>query len=80
MADWRMIIAGWANTVFYWVGKFSANRGLSVTETPYGAGNIWDPLVFLGGGTGMASTTVAVIILALSAFKKCQRLAFLFRQ
>ncbi|MFT6516452.1 MAG: hypothetical protein ACJATP_000105 [Candidatus Azotimanducaceae bacterium] len=40
MADWRMIIAGWANTVLYWVGNFSANRGLSVTDMPYGAGNI----------------------------------------
>jgi hypothetical protein len=67
---WGMIITGWANTVFYWAGNFSANRGLSMTETPYGAGDIWGALAFLGGGAGMVFTTVAVIMLALSAFEK----------
>jgi hypothetical protein len=69
---WGMIITGWANTVFYWAGNFSANRGLSMTETPYGAGDIWGALAFLGGGAGMVFTTVAVIMLALSAFEKAK--------
>jgi len=69
---WGMIITGWANTVFYWAGNFSANRGLSMTETPYGAGDIWGALAFLGGGAGMVFTIAAVIILALGAFEKAK--------
>jgi len=69
---WGMIMTGWANTVFYWAGNFSANRGLSMTETPYGAGDIWGALAFLGGGAGMVFTTIAVIMLALSAFEKAR--------
>ena len=69
---WGMIITGWANTVFYWAGNFSANRGLSMTETPYGTGDIWGALAFLGGGAGMVFTIAAVIILALGAFEKAK--------
>ncbi|MFT7141273.1 MAG: hypothetical protein ACJAYE_003702 [Candidatus Azotimanducaceae bacterium] len=69
---WGMIITGWANTVFYWAGNFSANRGLSMTDTPYGAGDIWGALAFLGGGAGMVFTITAVIMLGLSAFEKAK--------
>lgn len=65
---WGMIVTGWANTVFYWAGNFSQNRGLSVVETPYGAGDIWGALAFLGGGAGMVFTIIAVAILARQAF------------
>tara|TARA_R110002110_G_scaffold271694_3_gene487319 strand:- start:230 stop:715 length:486 start_codon:yes stop_codon:yes gene_type:complete len=69
---WGMIITGWANTVFYWAGNFSSNRGLSVAETPYGAGDIWGALAFLGGGAGMVFTIIAVILLARSAFENAR--------
>lgn len=69
---WGMIITGWANTVFYWAGNFSANRGLSVAETPFGQGDLAGTLAFLGGGSGMVFTTIAVIILAIAAFQKAR--------
>jgi len=67
---WGMIITGWANTVFYWAGNLSANRGLSVSETPFGEGDLAGALAFLGGGAGMIFTFVAVTILMLAAFEK----------
>ena len=69
---WGMIITGWANTVFYWAGNFSQNRGLSVAETPYGPGDIWGALAFLGGGAGMVFTIVAAVMLAMAAFEKAR--------
>lgn len=69
---WGMIITGWANTVFYWAGNFAANRGLSVSATPYGEGDLAGALAFLGGGAGMVFTFIAVTLLALSAFEKAK--------
>lgn len=69
---WGMIITGWGNTLFYWAGNFSANRGLSVTTTPYGEGEIFGALAFLGGGFAMAFTFVAVIIIARTAFQQAK--------
>jgi|TARA_B110000483_G_scaffold240688_1_gene321846 hypothetical protein len=71
-AGWGMIITGWANTVFYWAGNFAANRGLSVSTTPYGEGDLAGALAFLGGGAGMIFTFIAVSIFALSAFEQAK--------
>ncbi len=71
---WGMIITGWANTLFYWAGNFSANRGLSVAATPFGEGDIAGALAFAGGGAGMVFTTVAVIVLARAGFEKARAL------
>ncbi|MCB1754819.1 MAG: hypothetical protein KDJ38_04820 [Gammaproteobacteria bacterium] len=70
---WGMIITGWANTIFYWAGNFSQNRGLSVAETPFGAGDFWGALAFLGGGAGMVFTMLAVCVMALAAFEHAKR-------
>jgi len=69
---WGMIITGWGNTVFYWAGNFSTNRGLSVSATPYGDGEIFGALAFLGGGAAMAFTFIAVFIIAKSAFQQAK--------
>lgn len=66
---WGMIVTGWGNTVFYWAGNLSENRGLSVSETPFGTGDIWGTLAYFGGGIAMFFTFVAVAILAMEAFK-----------
>mgnify|MGYP001107066125 CR=1 FL=1 len=47
---WGLIITGWANTIFYWAGNMSSNRGLSVAATPYGPGDMAGAVAFLGGG------------------------------
>lgn len=69
---WGMIITGWANTVFYWVGNLAANRGLSVESTPFGEGDIAGAIAFLSGGAGMVLAIVAVIILAVAGFRKAR--------
>ena len=65
---WGMIITGWGNTIFYWAGNLSANRGLSVGSTPFGEGDLAGALAFFGGGVAMFFTFVAVVILARAAF------------
>ena len=67
---WGLIITGWANTIFYWAGNVSSNRGLSVAATPYGPGDMAGAVAFLGGGFGMIFTFIAVILVALAAWKK----------
>lgn len=69
---WGMIITGWANTLFYWAGNLSQNRGLSVGTTPFGEGDIFGALAFLGGGAGMVFTFIAVTILARSALERAR--------
>ena len=67
---WGLIITGWANTIFYWAGNVSSNRGLSVAATPYGPGDMAGAVAFLGGGFGMIFTFIAVILVALAAWEK----------
>jgi len=69
---WGLIITGWANTVFYWAGNFAANRGLSVDATPYGEGDVFGALAFLGGGLGMGFTFVAVGILMVVSLQRAR--------
>lgn len=69
---WGMIITGWGNTLFYFAGNFSQNRGLSMGETPFGPGDIWGALSFIGGGGAMFFTIVATVMLALAAFEKAK--------
>ena len=69
---WGMIITGWGNTLFYFAGNFSQNRGLSMGETPFGPGDIWGALSFIGGGGAMFFTIAATILLAVSAFEKAK--------
>ena len=70
---WGMIITGWANTVFYWGGSLSKNRGLSVTETPFGEGDFFGAVAFLFGAPGMIFTFIAITIIAITAFEKAKK-------
>ena len=69
---WGMIITGWGNTLFYFAGNFSQNRGLSMGETPFGPGDIWGALSFIGGGGAMFFTIVATVLLAMAAFERAR--------
>ena len=69
---WGLIATGWGNTVFYWAGNLAANRGLSVAATPYGEGDLWGALAYLGGGVAMAFTFYAVFVLGTTALRKYQ--------
>ena len=66
---WGLIITGWANTIFYWAGNFAQNRGLSVSTTPFGDGDVAGAIAFLGGGVGMFFTFVAIALLGRRAFE-----------
>jgi len=65
---WGLIYTGWGNTLFYWAGNLATNRGLSASDTVYGAGDWVGALSYFGGASAMFATFVAVIILARFAF------------
>ena len=67
---WGMIYTGWANTVFYWAGNVAGNRGLSMIDTPYGSADLAGALAFIGGGSGMFFTVIAVVLLARAALAR----------
>ena len=67
---WGLIVTGWGNTLFYWAGNLSHNRGLSMTETPFGQGDVWGGLAYLGGGVAMFFTFAVVILVGLAAFER----------
>ena len=69
---WGMLITGWGNTLFYFAGNFSQNRGLSMSDTPFGPADIWGALSFIGGGGAMAFTIIAALILAKAAFEQAK--------
>ena len=66
---WGLIVTGWANTIFYWAGNVSSNRGLSVAGTPFGPGDLAGAVAFIGGGVGMVFTFIAVFLLGRSAWQ-----------
>ena len=69
-AGWGLVYTGWGNTVFYWAGNLAGNRGLSVTDTVFGPGDLMGALSYFGGASAMFATFIAVIILARTALRK----------
>ena len=63
------VATGWGNTLFYWAGNFSQNRGLSVVGTPYGEGDIYGAIAYFAGGSVMLFTIAASLVLASGAFR-----------
>ena len=68
-AGWGLVYTGWGNIVFYWAGNLAGNRGLSVTDTVFGPGNLMGALSYFGGASAMFATFIAVIILARTALR-----------
>ena len=66
---WSLMATGWGNTLFYWGGNFSPNRGLSVHANQYGEANIGGLIAFVGGGLPMLFTIFAMGVLAVAAFR-----------
>ncbi|MFT5572644.1 MAG: hypothetical protein ACI9FR_001568 [Cryomorphaceae bacterium] len=67
---WSLLATGWGNTLFYWGGNLSPNRGISFHANEYGETNFAGLIAFIGGGVPMLFTILALVILALAAFKK----------
>jgi hypothetical protein len=67
---WSMVATGWGNTLFYWGGNLSPNRGVSFDANQYGESNIGGLIAFFGAGGPMLFTILAMAILARAAFRK----------
>ena len=67
---WSLIATGWGNTLFYWGGNLSPNRGISFHANQYGESNLGGLIAFFGAGGAMLLTMVAMAILARAAFNK----------
>ncbi|MEM8496656.1 MAG: hypothetical protein AAF542_01455 [Pseudomonadota bacterium] len=62
--SWGLIAMGWGNTVFYWAGNVSSNRGLSMADTHFGATDVAGMLAFLGGGAAMFIAFILMYVFA----------------
>ena len=67
---WSILLTGWGNTLFYWAGNLSPNRGLSMNANVYGETNLAGYMAFLGAGSVMLFTIAAMFVLAHAAFKQ----------
>lgn len=66
---WAFVLTGWGNTLFYWFGNLSMNRGLSVVASPYGEGDIYGAISFFSGGSVMLLTLIASLMIMQAGFK-----------
>ncbi len=66
---WSFVLTGWGNTLFYWFGNLSMNRGLSVAATPYGEGDVYGTIAFVSAGSVMLLTLIASLMLMQAGFK-----------
>ena len=58
------IYIAWSFTLFYWLGNASANRGLSIGDSPLGEADLIGLLAFL---PGVPSVFLVVVLLAVAA-------------
>jgi len=65
---YALVLTGWGNTIFYWFGNFSMNKGLSVGATPYGEGDIYGAIAFISAGSVMILTIIASLMLVRAGF------------
>jgi len=70
---YALVLTGWGNTVFYWFGNFSLNKGLSVGATPYGEGDVYGAIAFISAGSVMLLTLVASLMLMRAGFKMARK-------
>jgi styrene-oxide isomerase len=66
---YALVLTGWGNTIFYWFGNFSMNKGLSVGATPYGEGDLYGAIAFISAGSVMILTFIASLMLVRAGFK-----------
>lgn len=69
LASWGLVAMGWGNTVFYWAGNVSSNRGLSMADTVYGSTDIAGMLAFIGGGAAMFIAFALMYVFATAALR-----------
>lgn len=66
---WLFIGTAWGNTVFYWFGNFSSNRGLAATDTVLGEADLYGIIAYIVVAPAMFMTFAGCWILARQAFR-----------
>lgn len=69
-SGWAVIFAIWSNTIFYWVGNFAPNRGLTPGSNSLGEGTVLGFIAFLPAA--LASIAIFVTLYALWAGTKAK--------
>ena len=70
---WLFICTAWGNTVFYWLGNFSMNRGLSVGATRFGEGDVYGAIAYLIVAPVMVLTFMGCWILMREGFRGARK-------
>lgn len=72
---WMFISMAWGNTVFYWFGNFSQNRGLSVGATPFGEGDIYGAIAYIVAIIAAVLTIIGAGLLAKKGFSGAKKMS-----
>ena len=67
---WLFTCTAWGNTIFYWLGNFASNRGLSVGATKFGEGDLLGALAYLIVSPVMLLTIAGCWIIMRAAFQQ----------
>jgi len=70
---WAFVLTGWGNTIFYWAGNFSMNRGLSVGATRFGEGDIFGAVAYLVVSPVMLITIMGCWVLMRQSFNAAKK-------
>jgi len=70
---WLFVCTAWGNTIFYWFGNFSTNRGLSVTATRFGDGDLYGAIAYLIVTPVMALTVMGCWMLMREGFRGARK-------
>ncbi len=66
LTAYGIIFAGWANTVFYWLGNAAGTRALSFADNPLGMSNIYG---VIGYSLALPAAFLLLLIMLVFAFK-----------
>ena len=70
---WLFVCTAWGNTIFYWFGNFSMNRGLSVVANRFGEGDIYGAIAYIVVAPVMVLTIIGCAMLIKAGFKGAQK-------
>jgi len=70
---WIFVCTAWGNTVFYWFGNMASNRGLSVTATRFGEGDVYGAIAYLVVTPVMVLTVIGCWILMREGFRGAKK-------
>lgn len=72
---WLFVCTAWGNTIFYWLGNLSTNRGLSVGATRFGEGDLYGAIAYLIVSPVMVLTAIGCWMLMKAGFRDAKGLS-----